>query len=82
VRLRVTDDGCGFDPEQARDHGRPHLGLLGMHERAYSIGGTLDVQSSPGQGTVISVKVPLTPGSLTKPATAPAGPSNTARRAS
>lgn len=82
VRLRIADDGRGFHPAQARDSDRPRLGLLGMHERAYSVGGTVSVQSSPGQGTTISVQVPLTTGALDEPAEAPAEPSPDSRMAS
>ncbi len=59
VRLRVQDDGCGFDPDQenARDDG--HFGMVGMRERAIQLGGCLTVNSAPGQGTDIEVKVPM-----------------------
>jgi signal transduction histidine kinase len=55
LSLRVTDDGCGFDPEAA-DTQLPadHLGLHGMRERAVAAGGTLAVKSAPGQGTTVT----------------------------
>lgn len=57
----ITDDGCGFDPEQAlaRAEEYGHLGLLSMRERARVFGGSLSVESEPGQGTRIFVDVPF-----------------------
>jgi signal transduction histidine kinase len=55
ARLRVRDDGSGFEP----DH-RPagHFGLATMHERAEAIGATLSVLSAPGLGTDITLVWP------------------------
>ena len=64
VGLDVTDDGSGFDPGQAAGG----YGLPGMRARAEEAGGRLQVRSSPGCGTTVSVVVPV-PG----PAV-PAGP--------
>ena len=58
LRLLVVDDGCGFDPRRA-PAADGHFGLLGMSERARSIGGSLRLHSSPGEGTEIVVKVPV-----------------------
>ncbi len=55
--LQVHDDGRGFDPVAA-GRGRS-FGLLGMQERAAALGGTLAIDSAPGQGTTIRVSVPL-----------------------
>jgi two-component system NarL family sensor kinase len=55
VRLRVRDDGVGFDPGAVAS-GR--FGLIGMRERARLLGGTLEVASASGEGTVIDVLVP------------------------
>ncbi len=52
----VEDDGQGFDPESAADRGG--LGLLGMRERATLLGGTLHVESAPGRGTTVLIRVP------------------------
>jgi PAS domain S-box-containing protein len=52
----VEDDGIGFDTAVIRKRG--HLGLLGMQERAQSMGGTLLVESRPGGGTTVVVEVP------------------------
>ncbi|MEU6578615.1 GAF domain-containing sensor histidine kinase [Streptomyces sp. NPDC046805] len=55
--LRVADDGKGFDPQSVRSAGR-HLGLVSMRDRANGVGGTLTVESAPGQGTTIEMEVP------------------------
>ncbi|MFI1727078.1 GAF domain-containing sensor histidine kinase [Streptomyces sp. NPDC020489] len=55
--LRVTDDGCGFDPQQTRRAGR-HLGLVSMRDRSSGVGGGLTVDSAPGKGTTIEMEVP------------------------
>ncbi|RAG81902.1 diguanylate cyclase [Streptacidiphilus pinicola] len=57
ARLRVTDDGKGFDPDGVRRAGR-HLGLASMRDRAASVGGSLSIESSPGAGTVVELEVP------------------------
>jgi ligand-binding sensor domain-containing protein len=58
VRLRVRDDGRGFDAEAQLSAGGGHLGLIGMRERAEQINGRLIIESSPGQGAEIIVDVP------------------------
>lgn len=64
----VEDDGVGFvvgSVEGASDAARPSelsqkgLGLFGMGERAALLGGTLNVESSPGMGTTVRVELPL-----------------------
>lgn len=58
VCLSVTDDGRGFDVEQAL--GTKHVGgLVSMRRRAEIAGGRCDIQSSPRAGTVISARLPL-----------------------
>lgn len=59
VVLRVADNGRGLDPADQVDQG--HLGLVGMRERAALIGAALDIASAPGQGAVVTLKIPLTP---------------------
>jgi signal transduction histidine kinase len=54
--LEVCDDGVGFEPAIARLGGG--FGISGMHERAKRIGGTLVIESAPGQGTRLVVQVP------------------------
>lgn len=53
----VEDDGPGFDVEAAARKGR--LGLAGMQERAALLGGSVEVESSPGKGTTVYARIPL-----------------------
>ncbi len=54
--MRVEDDGRGVDAEELE---APHsLGVLGMRERAYSVGGSLSIRRREGGGTVVEVRVP------------------------
>ena len=64
LALSVRDDGVGFDPEAARRRGDAgaRLGLVGMEERVALVGGTLELRSAPGQGTVLLATFPLQPG--------------------
>jgi PAS domain S-box-containing protein len=59
--LIIEDDGIGFDPENVRPNKESGigLGLVGMRERAAIVGGTLEIESAPGKGTTIFVRVPL-----------------------
>ncbi len=59
VRLEVRDDGDGFTSE---DSFPGHLGLRSMRERAVRLGGTLQVESAPSQGTRIHVRIPRSNG--------------------
>jgi len=59
LRLQVRDNGCGFDLKAAAQ--RKSFGLLGMRERAIALGGRVEVCSTPGQGTVIDLSIPMTP---------------------
>jgi signal transduction histidine kinase len=59
--MRIEDDGNGFDasrPIEVDESGRGR-GLFSMKERASLLGGTCDIQSRPGKGTKITVKVPV-----------------------
>lgn len=56
ITLTVADDGRGFDPADASVAG--HYGLLGMRERARLVGGSLSVESAPGQGTNVRFVAP------------------------
>lgn len=56
TRLRVTDQGRGFNPDS--DGEGAGLGLIAMQERAALAGGTFEVVSEPGRGTVIEVAFP------------------------
>ncbi len=55
--LSLRDDGRGFAPQAVK--GKGGLGLVSIGERARIMGGTLAIESEPGQGTRISVSVPL-----------------------
>ncbi|MGC5328979.1 ATP-binding protein [Brevibacillus sp. SYSU BS000544] len=57
----IEDDGVGFDVEQVmkRDPAKHNLGLHGMDERAFLVGGTLTIESQKNQGTTIFVKIPF-----------------------
>ena len=61
VLLIVEDNGRGFDAQavlKAPDaHGR--LGLLGMQERVILANGTIEIESTPGAGTTVFVRIPL-----------------------
>jgi len=61
VQMVVEDDGRGFDVKKTlRTPGTSKgLGLHGMQERATLLNGTLTIESAPGQGTTISVQIPL-----------------------
>ncbi|NWF68980.1 MAG: sensor histidine kinase, partial [Chloroflexi bacterium] len=56
VLLEVCDDGQGFDAQSAG----AGMGLNNMRARAARLGGVLDLQSAPGQGTTLRVRIPLT----------------------
>lgn len=59
VRLRVSDDGCGFDPSLQPSVAGGHFGLIGMRERARKLGGHLSLRSAPGEGTELMVEIPV-----------------------
>lgn len=55
--LSVEDNGRGFDPSLPRGAG--HFGLANLHDRAASVGGTIEISSRIGAGTRIIVRLPL-----------------------
>jgi signal transduction histidine kinase len=55
LRLSMSDNGCGFEPD-SKSSG---FGLQGMAERAESMGGQFSIQSANGKGTTICVTIPL-----------------------
>lgn len=60
IKLAIEDDGQGFDVARALagEDGRAAWGLLGIHERASLVGGTAELLSTPGQGTMVRVLIP------------------------
>ncbi len=59
VSLSVHDNGRGFDAAAVDPLVAPHYGLRGMRERVERLGGTFALDSQPGQGTTVDVRVPL-----------------------
>ena len=55
--MTVQDDGVGFDADN--DEAVTSLGILGMRERAISSGASFGIDSRPGEGTCITVRVPV-----------------------
>jgi signal transduction histidine kinase/streptogramin lyase len=60
LELRITDDGVGFDPDVVAQRVKrgEHLGLLGMTERVLRAGGSIHLDSRPGDGARIEVSLP------------------------
>lgn len=54
--LTIADDGVGFDVDAAWGKG---LGLISVNERVEAVGGTFEIRSSPGAGTRLAVRVPI-----------------------
>lgn len=68
VRLDITDDGVGFDMAEwdlTPDAASASYGLRFMRSRLRELGGGLDIESAPGEGTAVSVHLPLHHGSTT-----------------
>ena len=60
VVVDIEDDGKGFEPETAsRREGRRPWGLMGIRERAEILGGVARIESAPGQGTHVEVRIPV-----------------------
>lgn len=57
ITLIVEDDGQGFDTKIAKED--CCMGIIGMRERTTLLGGDFIIESSPGQGTIVRVKVPI-----------------------
>jgi signal transduction histidine kinase len=58
LRLTIEDNGSGFSLDDAKA-ASGHLGLMSMSERSRNLGGQLDIQSQPGQGTRLILDVPV-----------------------
>ena len=61
IVARVRDDGVGFSPDETTGTQPGHLGFRTMRERAEAAGGWLRVESSPGQGAMVSLWLPNRP---------------------
>lgn len=59
LKLTISDDGRGFDPQAIQQRYDGHLGLIGMRERAESMGGRITINSQPGKGTTVELSVPI-----------------------
>jgi len=60
ICLTITDDGKSFDVKRVlRTKGNGRLGLLGMRERLQMIGGKFSVKSTPGHGTTVTARIPV-----------------------
>jgi len=57
VILTVRDNGRGFAPEAPRKQGS--FGLTGLRERAFLLGGDVRLESAPGQGTTVEMRIPV-----------------------
>jgi len=59
LRIQIRDDGQGFDTEQVMlSPPADHFGLIGMRERATSVGGTLHIESTSGRGSQVILEIP------------------------
>ncbi|WP_354188058.1 sensor histidine kinase [Arthrobacter sp. UYCu712] len=63
VAMDIYDDGAGFEPSAVTDPaGRPDgsgYGLKSLQERVAALAGSLDIESAPGEGTVVAIRLPL-----------------------
>lgn len=60
LSLLIEDDGVGFETNgESAPSGVEHMGLFGMRERAAAVGGRIEIDSSPGRGTILRVIIPL-----------------------
>ncbi len=57
IQIAIEDDGVGFDIDRLHHEGR--FGLIGLNERARLLGGELHIESAPGAGATLRVRIPL-----------------------
>lgn len=70
ICMKIKDDGKSFDVKRALlARGNKRLGLLGMRERLEMVGGSFEMESSPGKGTMITARIPNTNGAPAHAAT-------------
>ncbi|MDK4329144.1 MULTISPECIES: sensor histidine kinase [Corynebacterium] len=61
LTVDIFDDGRGFDPARAPQQDASHgYGLGGIQQRIAALSGTVNIESSPGEGTVVAARIPLT----------------------
>jgi signal transduction histidine kinase len=58
LTLEVRDDGVGFDPDVVFSAEDRHYGLVGMRERVQAVGGEFHLDTAPGRGTNLTVRMP------------------------
>ena len=58
LRVRIEDDGRGFDPETVAREAESHFGQRIMRERMADVGGSVTVDSAPGRGTRVVIAAP------------------------
>jgi len=61
LELEISDNGDGFDTHLLNDRKNFHLGIAGMMERAFILSGEFNLHSVPGEGTTVSLSIPLPP---------------------
>lgn len=59
MSVTITDDGKGFDTKRVRQGRTGSAGLVSMRERAATVGGTLKLESRPGNGTIVTLVLPM-----------------------
>ena len=59
ISFSVKDNGRGFDPEAAPGPEKGHFGLLGIRERLKEFGGEMSIESKPGHGTHITIRLAI-----------------------
>jgi len=55
--IEIHDDGVGISDERLKN--KDTFGILGMKERALLFGGSVEIEGSPGKGTVVTIKIPF-----------------------
>ena len=75
LRLTVEDEGVGFDTAVLEQRGSQSFGLFSIRDRLELLGGRLDVSSSPGKGTRVTLEVPIEPQPTREPYPLMLGPS-------
>lgn len=59
LEVTIQDDGRGFDPERVPRGTTPRFGLATMRERVESVGGSLELQTAPNEGTTVRIVMPM-----------------------